>query len=456
MKKGYLKKIVICALTTLMVASSAFGCGKKDPETSPSPSTGETTAPAGQTDTPKEVTIKFFSNLPDRAAGMGKLEQTLIDNYMNENKNVKIVVEALQDEPYKQKFKAYSAGNELPDIYMVWGQPAFFNPIMQGGYAAELNASDYSSYNFFNGSLNGFSMDGKLYGLPRNTDFMVIFYNKKLFADNGIKVPATYEELLDAAKAFRGKGISPLAMNGKDKWAMNILFQDLVIKEGGNQQLVADALAKKIKFSEDPVLVKAAQRFKELTDIKFFQDGFISADYGAAQNVFAQEKAAMYYMGAWEMGMKTNESFSQSFRDNLGVIKFPGMTSGKGKATDMMSWNGGGYAVSADSAVKDEAVKLLNYIMKPENWSKNAWQSGLGFPAQKLDAFMTGNETDVQKELIKILGESTSASGTPWNDAVTPNFKTDAENIIQELAAGVITPEEFGKKVDDAVAKEVK
>lgn len=450
MRKGYLKKLVVCTLTTLMVASAAVGCGKKDPETT----TG--TGNGGTTNTPKEVTIKFFSNLPDRAAGMGKLEQTLIDNYMNENKNVKIVVEALQDEPYKQKFKAYTAGNELPDVYMVWGQPSFFNPIMKGGYAAELNSGDYSKYDFFAGALDGFSMGGKLYGLPRGTDLMVLYYNKSLFEKNGVKVPTTYEELLDAAKSFRSKGIAPVAMNGKDKWAMNILFQDLVVKEGGNQKLMTDALSKNAKFGEDPVLIKAAQRFKELVDVKFFQDGFISADYGAAQNAFAQEKAAMYYMGSWEMGMKTNDSFAASFKDNLGVIKFPAMSDGKGKATDLMAWNGGGYAVSSKSEVKDEAKKLLNYMMKPENWSKNAWQSGLGFPAQKLDAFMTGSETDIQKDLIKILGESTSASGTPWNDCLTPNFKTDAENTIQELAAGVITPEEFAKKIDAAIEKEAK
>lgn len=444
MKKGYFKRIVICALAVLM-AASAVGCSKTVSQ-----------EPLADSSEPKEITIKFFSNLPDRSAGNGKLEQTLIDNYMNENPNIKVVVEALQDEPYKTKFKAYTAGNELPDIYMVWGQPSFFNPIMKGGYAAELNAGDYRSYNFFAGALDGFSMDGKLYGLPRGTDLMVIYYNKALFEENRVKVPSNYEELLEAAKAFRSKGIAPVAMNGKDKWAMNILFQDLVIKEGGNQQLMTDALSQKVKFSEDPVLIKAAQRFKELTDIKFFQDGFISADYGAAQNLFAQGKAAMYYMGSWEMGMKTNENFSEDFRNNLGVIKFPAMADGLGKDTDLAAWNGGGYAISSKSAVKEEAVKLLNYMMKPENWAKNAWQSGLGFPAQKLDAYMTGQETDVQKKLISILGEATSTSGTPWNDCLTPNFKTDVETIIHELAAGIITPEEFANKVDAAVAKESK
>ncbi|HYE82085.1 MAG TPA: extracellular solute-binding protein [Clostridia bacterium] len=400
----------------------------------------------------KKVTIKFFSNLPDRAAGQGKLEQMLIDNYIKENPNVTIELEALQDEPYKQKFKAYASGNSIPDIYMVWGQPSFFNPVMEAGYAAELNAADFADYEFFNGALDGFSLNGKLYGLPRNTDYMVLYYNKALFESNGVKVPETFEEVITAAKAFRAKGIAPIAMNGKDKWAIALLYQDLVIKEGGDQKLIYDAISGKVKFVENPVLKKAAEDLKALMDVKGFQDSFVAADYGAANNLFAQEKAAMYYMGAWEVGMDSNPNFSDSFKKNVDAVKFPGPGTGAGKATDLLAWNGGGYAVSANSPVKDEAIKLLKYIMKPENWAKNGWQQGLVVPGQKYDSYLTGNETNLQKKLTEVLSSTTSISGTSWNDSVTPDFKTSSESLSQELAAGMLTPEEFLAELDKAVA----
>lgn len=414
---------------------------------------------ATETDSPEEskITIKFFSNLPDRTAGQGKLEQLLIDNYMKENPNVIIQLEALQDEPYKQKFKAYASGNSLPDIFMVWGQPSFFNPVMEAGYAAELNPEDFKDYQFFNGALDGFSLNGKLYGLPRNTDYMVLYYNKALFEENGVKVPETFEEVIEAAKAFRAKGIAPIAMNGKDKWAIALLYQDLVIKEGGDQKLIYDAINGKVKFAENPILRKAAEDLKALMDVKGFQDSFVAADYGAANNLFAQEKAAMYYMGAWEVGMDSNPNFSDSFKKNVDVTKFPAPKNGAGKSTDLLAWNGGGYAVSANSPVKEEAIKLLKYIMKPENWAKNGWQLGLVVPGQKYDIYLTGNETNLQKKLTDILSSSTSISGTSWNDSLTPDFKTSSESLSQELAAGMITPEEFlqrmDKAVEDALAK---
>jgi raffinose/stachyose/melibiose transport system substrate-binding protein len=200
-------------------------------------------------------------------------------------------------------------------------------------------------------------------------------------------------------------------------------------------------------------LLKGAQLTKQLMDAKFFQPSFSAADYGAANNLFAQEKAAMYYMGEWETGMASNEKFPESFRKNLHAIPFPMLKDAKGKATDLISWNGGGFAVFANSKVKDEAIKLLNYIFIPDNWAKQSWQMGVNVPAQKFDTYFTGKETDVQKEVVKILNDSTSASGSPLIDASTSAFKEDAQNFALSLAVGTLTPEKYLEELDKAADK---
>ncbi len=408
---------------------------------------------AATTKSPAKVTIKFFSNLPDRKANQGLLEQKMIDSYLKANPNVKIQLEALQDEPYKQKFKAYTASNSIPDVYSVWGQPSFFVPVMKNGLAAELKLKDYDSYGFFPGSLNGFSYNGKLYGLPRNTDEMVIFYNKDIFAKNNITIPTTFSQLIDISKKLRANGIIPCAVNGKEKWTLAILYHDLALKISGDVKLIPNAVNKKVSFAKNADLKEAAKQFKALMDTKFFQDSFTSADYGAGKNLFTQGKAAMFYMGSWEMGMIADTQIPEDLRKNLGVMKFPAVDGGKGKITDEMAWNGGGHAIAAKSKVKSEALKLLNYIYKPDNWAKNAWQMGVCMPAQKFETYMTGKETDVQKDIVKILNSATSLSGVTMNDLGLPSFKTDSENLCQQLAAGMMTPEKFLEALDKAASK---
>jgi len=402
------------------------------------------------------VKIKFLSNLPDRTSNQGKLEQILIDNYIKLNPNVKIEVEALQDEPYKQKFKVYVAANNIPDIFMIWGQPSFFGPIMKSGYAAEIDSNKIKDYNFKTSSLKDFMLNGKIYGLPRNTDFMVLYYNKGLFNKYGVKVPETFSNLLNAAKIFRKNGIAPIAINGKDKWILAILYQELILKESGDQKLIYSLLSQKNNISKNKILLKAAQDMVDLVNVGGFQDAFTAADYGAANNLFAQEKAAMYYMGSWEVGMATNANFSDSFKKNVDVTYFPIITGGKAKKTDILAWHGGGYAVSASSKVKAEAMKLLLYMMKPENWAKIGWQQGLVVPGQKWDKYMTGKETILQKKLTQIFSTSTSVSGTVWQDSFTPNFKTESETLCQMLVAKQLTPQKFLEKIEQLAKLEIK
>ena len=57
---------------------------------------------------------------------------------------------------------------------------------------------------------------------------------------------------------------------------------------------------------------------------------------------------------------------------------------GKGSATDIAAWNGGGYAISAKSKVKEEAIKFFNYMYQPDKLSKYGWENNVGMSAQEL------------------------------------------------------------------------
>lgn len=445
-------------ITVLALLLGMAACGTKPAATTPTPSasapapaqTSSKPAPTPSASTAAPVTINFFSNLPDRTSGQGKLEQTLLDNYMAANSNVTIKVEALQDEPYKQKFQSYVASNSLPDICSVWGQPSFLQAVMEKGYVAELKPADYTDYGFFKGATTDFSYNGKLYGLPRNQDMTTLYINKSMFDANGVKVPTTYNELLEAAKAFRAKNIQPLAINGKDKWILSLFFEDIEIKVSGNQDTIYNACDQTTKFATDADIRKAAELFKQLVDAGLFQDSFTSADYAAAQNLFLQEQTPMFYMGAWEVGMAGNMENSEHFRNNVDLVPFPVVEDGKGKVSDICAWNGGGYSVSATSPVKEEAVKLLNYMMSPDNWVKTGWQNGLVVPGQDYTKYLTGKENILQTGVTNILQSSTSMSGTSWNDYLPGEWKTNNENLIQEFAAGIISVDEFLAGLDEA------
>ncbi|MCR5736924.1 MAG: extracellular solute-binding protein [Eubacterium sp.] len=423
-------KFASIALSVAMVATMAVGCGNSD-----------TKKAGGGKSADGKVTIKLFSNLTDRKNGQGLVEQTIIDEYEKENPNVTIEVEALDEEAYKTKFKAYSMSG-MPDVVSIWGQPAFLDEVVEAGVLAELNQDDYKDYQFVEGSLSGYTYDGKLYGLPRNTDIGVFYYNQKMFEDNGWEVPKTYDELLELGKKINEKGIVPVAMDGGDGWPLCCYLADVLFKITGTDYL--DTVSKAMEsgdFSSDE-MKKAAQLLKDAADANLFQKGYDTQDYGAAMNLFTNGQAAMFYMGSWETSMAVNEDIAEDIRTNIRVFTMPTVEGGKATATDISAWNGGGYAVSANSEVKEEAIKFLNYMYQPEKLSKLGWENGVGLSAQDQSSYMTGDETELQKQIVEILSNSTNLSGTPINDLGTSAFKTTIESEIQSVCNG-------SKSVDD-------
>jgi len=450
------KRLPILALTlaTVMVLTACGGSNSNNTgSNNGNENTNTTSEGESATETAEKVTLRLFSNLPDRKSGQGLAEQTVIDNYMKENPNVTIQVEALAEEPFKNKLKAYMSTNEPIDVTMVHGG-AELSTMVQADYVKEIDPKEYESetFNFLPGVYKSFTFNDKLYGLPRNSDYEVIYYNKKLFEENGVKVPETFTELVDAAKAFRAKGIAPMSINGKDLWSFGGLYQFIVQRYSGDQNLILDAIAKKIKFSDDESFLKAAQYMAELREAGIFQDGFMTADYGASQNLFTQGRAAMWFMGSWEAGMATNESLPEEFRNNLAVAKFPIAEDGKAQANDLLAWNGGGYALIKSSKQPEEAKKFFDYLFRADQWAKVAWETGAAVPAQKYD--LTGNETEVQKALTDILVNATSTSGAFAIDFGTPKFKDDAQIIFGNFFATDMTPEELLAQLQEAADKQ--
>lgn len=388
-----------------------------------------------------QITLKVFSNLPDRKNGQGLVEQMIIDEYMEENPNVTIEVEALDEEAYKTKFKAY-AMEGMPDVVNIWGQPSFLDEVLEAGVLAELNEDDYADYKFIEGSLEGFKKDGKLYGLPRNTDVAVVFYNQKMFEDNGWEVPTTYQELLDLAGTINEAGIIPMAMDGGDGWPLAVYLSDLVFQITGDyKDIVSNAIANG-DFS-DPAFTEATQLMKDAADAGLFQTGYDSQDYGTAMNLFTNGQAAMFYMGSWESSMALNEDIPEEIRTNIRVFTMPTVEGGAATATDIEAWNGGGYAVSANSEVKDEAIKFLNFMYQPDKLSKYGWENGVGMSAQDQTEYMTGEETELMKQIVEIVSSATSVSGTTINDCGPSAFKTSIESEIQNVSNGTTDIETF-------------
>ncbi len=396
-----------------------------------------------------KVTVKMGDNLPDRTNGWGAVVETINAEFKAANPGVDIVTESYPDQPYQEKIKIYATAKQLPDVFKYWSFSTLLKPLVDGSFVVPLDQATFAKHGYLPGALESNVYNGKLYGIPVSADLWVVYYNKKLFKDAGIdKLPATLEEMVALAPRFKAKGIIPMTTDGKDAWPLAITFDQLVWRLSGDATLPRQALARKIKFT-DPVFVKAATLLQGMVKAGMFQEDLGVSDYGASRNLFGQGKAAMYLMGSWELGLATDASFSEGFRANVDVFKFPTVAGGKGKTDDLFAWYGGNYVVNAASKNTALGVKYLEFYAK--RFPAIAWEKQATFPAQTVAA--RPNDSPVAKSLLRIAAEAKATSGTAALDLSTSAFKEDIQNAIRELSSLLITPEAFAAKVDAAAAK---
>lgn len=390
-----------------------------------------------------KITLTLFSNLPDRVFGQGGLEQKIIDNYTTLHPEIEIKVETLNEAAYKTKFKAYCQ-EQLPDIVSIWGQKAFLEEAVGAGLLAELNEDDYADYDFFPGSLDGFTYNGKLYGLPRNTDIALLFYNEKMFYDYRWKVPTTWDELLTFADEVNSHAVAPISIDGGDGWPLMIFFSDILYSFTGSEyETVVDNAISKKDFS-DPRIKKALEYFVSATKRNLFQEGFERDDYGTAQNIFLSGKAAMYYIGSWETSMFVNKEYGGGYSEsNIRITKLPTFENAAKDKNSILGWYGGGYAISEGSKHKKEALDFFNYMFRKENLSKIGLEQSVGISAQDESEYLNDDIPFGIQQLVKIAGNDTQLSGSPVNDRGDALFKEVCEKNIQKLAVNQITIEEF-------------
>ncbi len=398
---------------------------------------------------PGKITLRMGDNQPDRKNTWGAVIEKINAEFTKKHPNVEIITESYQDQAWQQKVQIYAASNQLPDVFKYWSFPAMTGALANNGYLLALPEQEFVEMGFIPGTFEPNRYNGKLYGLPTTIDFWVVYYNKALFEKTGVKVPATIDELIATAKPFRDQGIIPVVTDGKDAWPLNITWDNLVGRTTGDFTLIQKALARKVKFT-DPVFLPATKLFKQMVDSKLFADDLLTLDYGASRNLFGQEKAAMYLMGSWESGLSTDESFSDSFHKNLGVMKFP--AGPKGSIDDLMAWGGGNYVVSAKTKHKALCIDYLKtyFTLYP----KLAWEGKVNIPALKIQTSSSDNQ--LSKDLIAVLNAAKKTSGTPSLDQSTAEFKTNVQKYIQELAAGIKTPEGFLAAMDTDAEKAAK
>ncbi|GKS12193.1 ABC transporter substrate-binding protein [Paenibacillus chitinolyticus] len=400
----------------------------------------------------KKVTITFQNIYPDPTTPTYKMLHKIVEQYEKENPNIHIELDSMNTDQQKMKLKTQAASKEIPDITIV-NPAAQMKPFVDAGLLAPLN--DMLDKNglkgtYQNGLLDYYSFNNNVYALPDGNNIQVVYYNKDLFAQAGIKdTPKTFEELLEDVKLLKSKGITPIAIGEKDSWTGSFLFMNMLLRTNGGPGFLQDVLDKKKTFN-DPAFTEAVSKFQELVQAGAFNEGATSVDYNAGGNIFKTGKAAMHIIGTWETGAID----ASSVGGKVGVFQFP-TVGGKGDVNQYMIAPGSAFAISANSKHLQETKDFLNYftlnLPKVQFELKNA--VGIG---QKIEGdFKAAGYSDLAISILDLF-KNVKGGDLAFDNTMNPATAQVHLGSIQNLFIQKADPKQVAQEHQSAFEANIK
>lgn len=273
---------------------------------------------------------------------------------------------------YPEKIQLMLGTGKAPDLFWLKGDtsPAYMSFDVLEPLDPFLNKDTaFDQDDFFPVFRDAFKHKGKNYGVAKDFNAYVLFYNKKMFAEAGLDtVPTTWQELYDFSKKLTkdkdGDGKTDqfgFVIEPSIDIVMPFAYQNgaEIIDEDGNVKI------------GDKEFIEAVEFFMSL-----YRDGIATnpADMGAGWmgDVFSRKQCAMTISGAWLIPYLRDNAPNLDY----GVIELP---RGKKKSTLAFSV---AMVIPKQSEHKEDAWTLLSYLNGKEGM-KTWTESGIALPTRK-------------------------------------------------------------------------
>lgn len=340
---------------------------------------------------------------------------------------------------YNTKVKVMMYSDDPPDIFYS-GDEKFTEQL----YASKsiqplekkLNDIDYWKMVIPSSKIIG--DNNHIYAVPIDEAYYnIMMINTELFSQNNVKIPENFEELKNAVKQFKEKGITPIAIGGKDGIDIYKMIEGFACTM--DNEVTSKIVSGKTTFSGD-VFRQASTSVKELIELGAFEAKVETISNEEAGNLFCSSKAAIYCTSSDKLDATYNK-----LNGKIAVLYYPTIDKNLDQTNPTVLKNivsGGtkkdcGLLVSASTKHQSEAIKLAVEMSKLYNkylYEKQPYGSII----YKLDS-MQWKESIVQSAMTKELMMNVKKEGKVNTGLFENNISPEKQNSIREDCQAFIT-----------------
>ncbi len=281
------------------------------------------------------------------------------------------------------------------------------------------------------------TIDGKVVALPAFADAMFLYYRKDLLEKHGVQPPASWDELVAAAKQITGaekdQNLQGLSFQGKAIEGAVCTF--LLPYWSMGKQLVSGG---KLSYDRETA-VKSLKLWKDFVDQGVAKKNIAEVATDDTRKEF--QAGNVLFAVNWSYAWGQFQGPESAVKDKVGVVKLPAVKGGV-SASCLGGWEWG---VSTYSNNKAAAQKFVQYLSSPETSRFMAVNAALlpQFPEIYTDA-----------EVVKAVPWFANAKPiveSAKSRPVTPRYNEVSEIIrttVNAVLAGTVTPEQGADQME--------
>lgn len=358
-------------------------------------------------------------------------EETL-DAFEEKYPHINVEVDTIADQ-YMDVLRTRLIGGEASDVFFL---DAFEAPgLIDAGVLEPLDGyitDEFDVDDFEDPLIDAFRSEGELWGLPKDTSTLALFYNKEHFEEAGIEAPPeTWDELEEVAGE----------LTTEDRYGFGIvtdLARLYFIAESLGGEVVVD---NQPNFT-DPAVIEALQPIVDMRNES--EVGAAPSDVGAewGGDMFGTERASMIIEGNWMI-----EFMDDAFPEvDYGVVEIPLIDDEPSTMAYTVS-----YSMNHQSEVKDEAWQLIEFLTGKEGME--IWtSSGLALPSR---ASVAEEMEYGRPEIYEPFIEGASYATVWADDTNLPIINSNFENQFSSAFIGDQTLQEALEEAQRVAENEI-
>ncbi len=286
----------------------------------------------------------------------------IIASFEEANPGIEIVREVIDTNVMRDIAKPTIEAGEGPDIMYYDVGPGYAGILARAGLLLPLDeayAANSWDERLIPISRAWTTFDGHVYGVGHELEAQGLYWNKTIFAAEGLEPPATFADLLDLCQTFRDRGYdTPISLGyGSNPFYIVHNWYN-VINNYLPDSTVAAAISGEHPWNDPEIVASVELVANDIVAAGCYNEDAYAIEFLGSIDIFITSQAPMTIHSTWPM-----QFFTDEVPDEFGFMVAPPI---EDRPQAMIRLMGSGWFIPADTEHPEETIKFLDYLVSED------------------------------------------------------------------------------------------